>query len=305
MTARATRLARVGLTVADLARAETFYRDALGFTAVGAVATDPAWDTLLGGRTRARRLRLGQQELLLSQFDMLGAAYPAGSTAADLWFQHFAIVAADIEGAYQRLLGHAATPITDGGPQRLPASSGGVTAYKFRDPDGHPLELIQFPPGTGDPLWRRHGPGALTLGIDHSALSVSDADRSVAFYAGLLGFTQADRQVNTGQEQDRLDGLAGVVVDVVALRPRDVATPHVELLGYRSPHGRPSPLPRRQSDVATARLILEVEELAAALDGIALPAPIATLADGTRAALVADPDGHALVLVQPPEAKPG
>ena len=31
---------------------------------------------------------------------------------------------------------------------------GGVAAFKFRDPDGHPLELIQFPAGVGDPRWQ-------------------------------------------------------------------------------------------------------------------------------------------------------
>ncbi len=40
------------------------------------------------------------------------------------------------------------------GPERLPARSGGVSAFKFRDPDGHPLELLAFPPEAVPPIWR-------------------------------------------------------------------------------------------------------------------------------------------------------
>lgn len=36
---------------------------------------------------------------------------------------------------------------------RLPESSGGVTAFKFRDPDGHPLELLAFPDGKVPSRW--------------------------------------------------------------------------------------------------------------------------------------------------------
>ncbi len=86
--------------------------------------------------------------------------------------------------AYDRVRRHYGVPITEGGPQRLPLAAGGVTAYKFRDPEGHPVELIHFPPGSGDPAWQRPMPGAVTLGYDHSAISVADADRSAAFYAG-------------------------------------------------------------------------------------------------------------------------
>jgi hypothetical protein len=57
-------------------------------------------------------------------------------------------------------------------PVTIPASSGEVRAAKFRDPDGHPLEFFQFPgiQGSGDGL----------LSIEHSAISVSDAVRSMA-----------------------------------------------------------------------------------------------------------------------------
>ena len=306
MSGKTLRLLRVGITVADLPRAQAFYQEALGFApSSAAIETDGAWTRLLDAATvRTARLRLGAQEIELSAFDPPGQPYPAGSTAADLWFQHIAVVTNDMAAAYDRVRRHGgATPITEGGPQRLPPEAGGVTAYKFRDPEGHPVELIYFPPGTGDAAWQDAAPGSVTLGYDHSAISVADADRSVAFYAGLLGMAQASRQVNSGPAQERLDGLQGDVVDVVALRPAAAATPHVELLAYRTPRGRPAP-GLRSRDVAAARLVLEVEDLPGLVEALTeagaavAEGGLVPLADGSRAALVHDPDRHALVLIE-------
>ncbi len=308
MNGKVLRLRRVGITVADLPRMQAFYQGALGFAPSPAAAeADPAWARLLGAEgagVRTARLRLGAQEIELTAFDPPGQPYPLGSTAADLWFQHIAVVTNDMAAAYGRIMRHGgATPITDGEPQLLPPEAGGVTAYKFRDPEGHPVELIHFPPGTGDAGWQHATPGSVTLGYDHSAISVADADRSVAFYAGLLGLAQASRQVNSGPAQERLDGLPGDVVDVVALHPAAASTPHVELLAYRTPRGRPAS-GLRSRDVAAARLVLEVENLPGLLGTladagavIAEPDPV-PLADGSRAALVHDPDRHALVLIE-------
>ena len=193
-------------------------------------------------------------------------------TAADLWFQHFAIVTNDMAAAYRRLQRHGATLITHGGPQHLPPAAGAVTAYKFRDPDGHPLELIFFPPGSGDPAWQ-----GVAGGIDHSALSVCEAERSLAFYGG-FGLGVRSRQVNSGAAQDRLDGLANVAVEVIGLSPVALQTPHLELLCYAAPRGRERDPGGRASDIADSRLIFEV--------------------DGPCTAFVRDPDGHASVLLE-------
>ncbi|MGB8684208.1 MAG: hypothetical protein WCD12_15080, partial [Candidatus Binatus sp.] len=59
-----------------------------------------------------------------------------------------------------------------------------VTALKFRDPEGHPLELIAFPPDDTPAKWQRSST-AECLGIDHSAISVAVTERSVKFYERL------------------------------------------------------------------------------------------------------------------------
>ncbi len=113
----------------------------------------------------------------------------------------------------------------------------------------------------------------------------------------------AGRSLNKGPEQDLLDGLLGCEVDVVALSPGSVATPHLELLHYRTPQGRTLSAPLRANDVASARQIYEVDDLAGlvkTLEGteVSFVSPgIVTLKSGAKAAAIRDPDQHMIVLL--------
>lgn len=306
MIARAERLLRVSLTVRDLALMERFYCAAFGFVRVGGGELSPALLRLLGATDTAARsslLRLGNEFLELVQFDPPGRPYPSGSTARDPWFQHIAIVVADMEAAYDRIRQLPMSPITEGGPQQLPANAGSVIAFKFRDPESHPLELIQFPPGSGDPVWRHRAREQLFLGFDHSAIVVADAAVSEGFYTSRLGLAELARSTNHGPEQQRLDGVSSDVVDVVGLAPAGASTPHLELLGYHLASARsvaPRPLqdgraargPTAIEDAASARLVFQVDQLAEATGTL--------LEDGSRAAELIDPDGHRLLLIEPP-----
>jgi catechol 2,3-dioxygenase-like lactoylglutathione lyase family enzyme len=294
-------LLRIGRNTADLDRALAFYHDALGFHVDAANAGLPAWAKLPGldgAPTRCAHLSLGAQHIELTEFQD-AAPYPAGYASCNLVFQHCAIVVDDMDAAHLRATQHGAVPITRDGPQTLPPSTGSVTAFKFRDPDGHPLELIAFPPGIGDSVWQSmHGAG-LTLGIDHSAISVGDVARSIRFYQ-LLGLHGTARNVNRGIEQQRLDDLADVEVDVIAMQISSSATPHLELLGYRRPRGRAN---AATSVTATAadRLIWQATAIDVLLDALDAAdfdnAVVASgFVDGATAALLRDPDGHLLVL---------
>ena len=64
------------------------------------------------------------------------------------------------------------------------------------------------------------GAGALFAGIDHSAIAVSDTERSVGFYRS-LGFEVSYTSLNQGAPQSRLDGLADARVHITGLRPPD------------------------------------------------------------------------------------
>src|SRR5215210_1883309 len=217
------RIIGIALVTTDLARACAFYEQALGF--------DPM-SSARYGNAEVATLRLGEETLNLVRPDRLGRAYPEPQAANDPWFQHFAIAVSDAAAAFERLSGVPFTPISRGGPVLLPPSSGPVIEYKFRDPDGHPLELSQFP----DDRWtrRRTAPGPFR-GIDHTAVAVADLELSLAFYSGTLGFELTARGVNTGPSQDALDGLDGTEVEIVVLSPPSSKGPHLELLHYLSP----------------------------------------------------------------------
>ena len=299
---KVSRLLRLALNVNDLARSASFYCEALGFAQEGSItASDPEQGALLGRPYQSLTMRLGEQRLELTAFDEPSAAYPADSRANDLWFQHFAIVTEDMEAATRRLQKYRPTPITLGGPQHLPALSGGVIACKFRDPDGHPFELLCFPSPHARPL-----PNRLTTGIDHTALSVGNADTSIAFYGHELGLSLTSQEINTGPRQERLDDLRGVKVQVIALTTTNPG-PHIELLAYQQPRGRPWATAAKPTDLAASRTVLYVSHLSglltsfehARLEVSENPRPtLLAVTQGKHAALVRDPDGHFLLLLQ-------
>jgi len=279
-----TRLVCFSLTTADANGLALFYESAFGCRRLKTESwSGPDFESLMGVQGGALRvsLSLGQQVIELLQFDQAGRRYPNGASASDLGFQHFAIVVRDMAQAYRRLLTiEGSTPISRAGPQRLPEALGGVTAFKFRDPEGHPLEFLSFPDNNLPSIWRNEGENC--LGVDHSAISVSDTARSIAFYKN-LGFEVSTRTLNQGSEQEMLDNLVGVRVEVTALKPY-YATPHLELLCYRTP--TPDRLtPRSNADVATTRLVLEAHAASNAKDGCAFQ----------RDAV--DPDGHHVLIV--------
>lgn len=311
----AARIAGVSLTSADADELAEFYI-ALGFERAGIeLRGGPAFAHLAQqprAEARVVLLRLGEEWLELVTFAERGRPYPANAASSDPWFQHFAIVVSSMQEAFARLVQiQGWTPITQSAPQRLPESSGGVTAFKFRDPEGHPLELLEFPAEGVPSFWHardvsrseaqrrsrrqseRSGP---FLGIDHSAIVVAGTERSVEFYARRLGFTRTGASRNRGLEQARLDGLSEPDVEVTALALAALQPPHLELLCYRTAAREVSAPPTLESrDVAAARLLIEIADPARIQ--IALGSDELSPVTQLCGALIHDPDGHALLLV--------
>jgi len=308
-------VAAIGMTVSDMDRSVAFYSDVLAFRKVSEVEVDgDAYDRLwgvFGVRARVVHMRLGEQTLELIQFlappDV--RPIPVPSRSNDLWFQHFAIVVRDMEQAWAHLRRHHVRQISPR-PQTIPqsnAAAAGIKAIKFRDPDGHNLELLWFPDGKGNPVWKRPGK-ELFLGIDHTALAVRGTDQRIAFYRERLGLTVAGSSLNIGPEQEHLDGLEGARVRVTGLQPRK-GPPGVEFLEYELPEtGRPIPEDTRPTDLWHWQVTLVVDdayEAAARLRDQAtfVSDGVVTFPDRAlgfrKGFLVRDPDGHVMQLVQP------
>jgi catechol 2,3-dioxygenase-like lactoylglutathione lyase family enzyme len=287
---KARRLARIEMVCGDPEVLAAFYQAAFGFLRPGHGLTP----TISGDV----ELRLGSQAIRLIRPQPGGRSYPADVAGWSPLFQHIAIVVADMARAYAHLSKLSGwTPISTSGPRVLPAASGGVSAFKFRDPEGHPLELIAFPPGAAPPQWRTASQD-VCLGIDHSAISVSSTATSIDFYEG-LGLDRSGGSLNVGWEQAMLDDVPDAVVEVTALAPVQT-TPHIELLCYQGDFDRRVQA-QAANDATATRLVLTVESRAT-LEVICAHAPSALLSgpelreDNLYRALLHDPDGHLICL---------
>jgi len=301
------------LTVSNLDSAVAFYQEALGFKKVGErIVADRNYDYLtgvFGTRVRSATLQLGDERIELEQYLAPGGQpIPVDSRSNDLWFQHFAVVVSDMERAYEHLRAFPIQSISSA-PQTIPESNkaaAGIKAYKFKDPDGHPLELLWFPADKGKAKWQS-ADGRLFLGIDHSAIGISSTERSTAFYRDLIGLTVAGGTTNTGMTQEQLDNAFGAVVRITGLRPDRSESPGLEFLQYVNPSGgRPSPIALRPNDLVLTRTVIEVDDLDGLVTklqggGVTFISPQVVSVAGepwTKALMVKDPDGHAVLLVE-------
>ncbi len=304
----------VALTVGDMDRSIVFFTSLLDFQKIqDTVLAEESYEKLYGvpgARIRVVALRLGDERIELHQFlTPRGRPMPADSRANDHWFQHIAIITRDMDAAYARMEEHHVKAASRG-PQTLPAwnkHAGGVRAYYFRDPDGHFLEILQFPPGKGDPRWHRRN-DRLFLGIDHTAIVVADTETSLALYRDVLGLRVAGAGENYGIEQERLNNVVGARLRITTLRP--VRGPGIELLEYLSPRdGRPAPSDSRPNDLwhwhvrLRCRDTADVENVAAQGNLTKeSPGPVRLPEISSRnasALLRRDPDGHAILLTAP------
>jgi len=304
----------IGMTVSDMDRSVAFYTGVLDFRKVSdAEFHDERFDRLtgvFGARVRVVKMMLGDETIELTEYlTPQGRPIPPDSRSNDLWFQHIAVVVRDMDVAAARLRKSGIKQISVG-PQRIPdwnKAAAGVLAFYFRDPDNHPLELIYFPPGKGDPRWQAKG-DALFLGIDHTAIAIGDTERSLTFYRDLLGFRVAGESLNYGIEQEYLNHVFGSKVRITGLRaPKG---PGIEFLEYLVPRdGRPIPEDARSNDIFNWQVTLWVEDapgLYARLTANRTRAVSPEMVDiaplrlgGKSAALLRDPDLHALQLVEP------
>ncbi|WP_255442362.1 VOC family protein [Synechococcus sp. PROS-7-1] len=246
---------------------------ALGVTAHGSTMLDGAALRrrfgLNEGRATVHHHRLGSERLDTITFeDCPPATSLQPGPANTLWFQHVAIVVSDMNRAAACLM-PMVTPISDS-PQWLP---NGVAAWKFRNAAGHAMELLWFPSELGHPRWHQSNP-PLFQGLDHTAIAISDSDRSLAFYGCDLRLQLRYATLNQGLEQERLDGLKDARVAIHGVSGSSPCG--VEFLRYLHPAPcEPTAASLQPQDALYAQILVRDP-------------------DAGHGRLLSDPDGHRL-----------
>jgi catechol 2,3-dioxygenase-like lactoylglutathione lyase family enzyme len=302
----------VGMTVDDLDKAIAFYSEVLSFQKISDTEVLGSeyehLQGLFGMRMRVVRMQLGEEILELTEYLIpKGRPIPVDSRSNDLSFQHIAIVVSDMNKAYQHLRKHQVQQVSTA-PQRLPeylTAAAGIEAFYFRDPDGHNLEIIHFPTDKGDPRW--HSAEKLFLGIDHTAIAISNTPASLGFYQNLLGLQVKGESENYGIEQEHLNNVFGARLHISSLKaPKGIG---VEFLEYLTPKdGKPFPLDERANDLVhwqTSMIVEDAETVAQYLetqDYNFVSSGVVSFGDrqlGFRQGfLVRDPDGHVLRIIE-------
>src|SRR6266496_3744478 len=302
----------VGMTVSDMDRSVAFY-SALTFQKVSDIEVlgeqYEHLEGVFGARMRIVRMQLGNEFVDLTEYlAPRGRPIPLDSRSNDLWFQHIAIVVRNMDQAFEKLRALKVQFVSTG-PQTLPPSikaAAGIKAFYFRDPDQHNLEIIYFPPGKGDPRWQEKTDN-LFLGIDHTAIGISSTDASLKFYRELLGLRKAGESENFGTEQEHLNQVFGAHLQITGMRA--ASGPGIEFLEYLTPRdGRPRPADAHANDIvhwqttiATDDVDLVAKKLRDAHVHFVSPGVVSMPKGKTgfsKGALVSDPDGHDVLLIQ-------
>ena len=303
----------VGITVSDMNVALPFYTNVLHFQVLSDDNINSEQYSKLiqvdNASVRITKLKLGDERIELIDFIYPeGKGYPEDSHSNDLWFQHIAIITSNMDSAYAWLKSNNIKNISVE-PQRLPdwnKNAGGIKAFYFQDPDGHPLEILEFPPDKGNVKWHKKS-DQLFLGIDHTAIAVSNTDESLKFYRDVLGMEVGDESENYGIEQARLNNVEGAHLMITGLHS-DFG-PGVEFLNYLQPKGgRTYPKNIQANDLIHWHIKLKVNDIDEIYRSLLSSGYITktnivrflnNLPDGFKAAfMTADPDGHWMLLYE-------
>ena len=147
------------------------------------------------------------------------------------------------------------------------------------------------------------------IAADHTGITVTNLERSLAFWRDVLGFELSHRAHQTGELAAEITGVAGAEIQLAVLK---TPTGHkIELLEYLAPadrkHLRPQPC-----DIGSAHIALTVDDLDAVLSAIAPfgwnsggnPQTLQSGPNaGRRVVYVRDTDGTTIEFMQPPSAK--
>jgi catechol 2,3-dioxygenase-like lactoylglutathione lyase family enzyme len=305
------KIGAIGITVRDMNTSVKFYTEVLGFKKISDkefTGTDyENLENIFGLNIRVVQLQLGDEQIELTDYLTSGGrSIPEDAKANDLSFQHIAIVVSDMDKAFAQLKKFNVEFVSTA-PQTLPKTippAEGVKAFYFHDPDKHNLELIYFPEGKGQQKWHIKT-DKIFLGIDHTAIGISNTDSSLNFYQTLLGIERKGESFNYGMEQEHLNNVEGASLHITGLR--SPSGPGIEFLQYLKPGaGNAYPADTKADDIwywQTTLFVDDVEQVYNKLKSggyTFVSKGVIELKDNAgkniNAFIVRDPDGHAMLI---------
>jgi catechol 2,3-dioxygenase-like lactoylglutathione lyase family enzyme len=150
----------------------------------------------------------------------------------------------------------------------------------------------------------------------HTGLTVSDLDRSIAFYRDLLGLELVTRWESTQPYLRTIVGFPDAELHIALLRipamDGGLSGHHLELLEYRQPRGaRGDAATSNPGNVHVALLVSDLDGMYRRLSahGVTFKSPPVDIAHGrnkgARAVYLRDPDDITIELIEPPPATSG
>jgi catechol 2,3-dioxygenase-like lactoylglutathione lyase family enzyme len=145
------------------------------------------------------------------------------------------------------------------------------------------------------------------LAADHTGITVSNLERSLAFWRDVLGFELSHTADQTGEMAREITGVAGAVIKLAVVKAP--GGHKIELLEYLAPMDRKQHVDLTPCDVGFVHIALIVDDLKAILSAINKSSWKAagrpqTLQSGPnagkRVVYVRDPDGTTIEFMQTP-----
>ena len=145
--------------------------------------------------------------------------------------------------------------------------------------------------------------------LDHVSVTVSDMDRSLAFYCDILGLKEVERHHLEGDTISKMAGKSGVIMEVVRLIAPETPGVMLDLQQYVAPDGKVSDA--QLGDIAHSHLCFGVPDVWAAYQDLKakgvefISEPVSFDLDWGIVYVVffKDPDGFILELMQVPIEK--
>ena len=150
------------------------------------------------------------------------------------------------------------------------------------------------------------------IAADHTGITVSNLERSLAFWRDVLGFEFSHRTHQTGQLAREITGVPDAEISLVVLIAP--GGHRIELLKYDEPTDRKQHRDLRPCDVGHVHVALVIDDLDAVLNAIAASGWNAagkpqTLQSGPnagkRVVYVRDPDGTTIEFMETPKRVDG